>query len=419
MIHAHKQRKSVRRSGTSRVGRLATSLLACCGMLAQAADREPFGIHLQYPQALVEALPEVSLSTERLAQYQNQLTGLQNFEDVNGPYHPSAAEMLQPLAETALSIGRLEEADEMLRRALHNIRINEGLRAESQRPILETLMRLSKQRGLSEEYIDRLAYLHRLSENVDASLSNDFVQISDQYLAARQNALMDHDWRADPNTPLRVIDTSAALAKRACDEEPATEGFCTTLTLRHLASLYLLDHLVEPLVVEFSAVRRTPANSWQESPWTEQLESMAASVYPDGVRLLERALAVFPENVTLELALADWRWFHNKRGAARRSYRELVASGASPLQQPVPIPQWPTLQRAEEFIEDPAWLEFALTITPGGRPTTIEVVGGSQNSDALRGRALRWLRQLIFRPAFNADGEAVASDLSLRLTVVP
>lgn len=418
MIHAHKQHKSVHRSGISRVGLHATGLLACCGMLAQAADREPFGVHLQSPQAQVEVLPEVTLSTEQLTQYQDQLTRVQSFNDANGPYHPGAAEMLLPLAEMALVIGRPEEADEILRRALHNIRINEGLRAASQRPVLETLMRLSKQRGLNEEYIDRLAHLQRLSENVDASLSNDFVQISDQYLAARQNALMDRDWRADPNTPLQVVDSSAALAKRACEEAPINEGFCTTFTLRHLASLYLLEHQVEPLVEEFSAVLRTPANSWRDSPRTEQLESMAVSVYPDGVRLLERALAAFPDNVTLQLALADWRWFHNKRGAARSSYREL-ARESSLLRVPVPIPQWPTLQQAEEFIEDPAWLEFALTITPGGRPTAIEVVGGSQNSDALRGRALRWLRQLIFRPAFDADGEAVASDLSLRLTVVP
>ncbi len=418
------KRNVVHRSGGSLLrligARLIGAGLLCgLGMPAQAADREPFGIHLQYPQARVEVLPEVTLSTEQLAAYQRQVNRVQDFDRVNGPYHPGLAETLLPLAETAIVIGRLEEADEILSRALHNVRINEGLRAESQRPILENLMVLSKQRGLSDQYIDRLGYLHRLSENPDASLSEDFVTISDQYLNARQMALVNRDWRVDPNTPSQVIDSSAALAERACEEAPVVEVFCSTLTLRHLAVLYLLEHQFEPWVEEFGPVTRSAANSWQASPRTEQLEISAASVYPDGVRLLERALDAFPDNVTLGLALADWRWFHNKRGAARDSYRELMTQDPTLLRHAVPIPQWPTLQRAEEFIDDPAWLEFALTITPGGRPTAIEVLGGSQNSDALRGRASRWLRQLIFRPTFNPEGEAVASDITLRLTVIP
>ena len=80
----------------------------------------------------------------------------------NGPYGGELAEPLTDLARYHRARGDYEQALDYYRRALHNVRVNDGLYSERQLPLVRELLNLYRLAGEYEALDDRYEYFFRL-----------------------------------------------------------------------------------------------------------------------------------------------------------------------------------------------------------------------------------------------------------------
>src|SRR5210317_943906 len=82
---------------------------------------------------LAAAVPNLDSGDNQGERFHQQLAAL---EDSEGPYSDALAEPLTSLGRYYRASGDLEQATRMYRRALHLVRVNDGLYSERQMPVL-------------------------------------------------------------------------------------------------------------------------------------------------------------------------------------------------------------------------------------------------------------------------------------------
>lgn len=349
-------------------------------------------------------------------QYREQLRELegrlQASEQAAGPYAPALAEALNDLGRLYREAGELDESLRAYRRALHVVRINEGLYSEGQLPLLRQVLEVQGLRGDWQALDDRYEYYFRA---LSAHAGEDLEPVLNYLRWQRQALRLGFDNREDLRL-LRLLGLNAELLQASAELEASAHW---ALLESQLHNLYLLQAWQAPVVVQRETGLRSAALAgvpMELSAREQRLINLQRSAVSEGVGLLEQFLAR-PDLQDIELraraqlALADWEQWNGRRGALER-YTGLVAwlerqqrgdLRRAWFAEPVELPDNGVFWRPAEAEGLPVVADYS--VSPEGRAREVDTRAAGE---AGRGHAIHLYRQLLstrFRPAFGDAGE--------------
>lgn len=345
----------------------------------------------------------------------------QELEYSAGPYAPGLAEDLGDLARLFEASGQSVRALEIRERALHLVRVNEGLYSPAQGPLVRAILESLRAAGEYQALDDRYSYFFRLYGAGRPPWSDARWSATMEYLRWQREALrrgLGGDV-FDRLLRLHEIHEDILVALDA-DESPDGWKRYRDVTLSQMKTLYLVEDLVEPVVEFADMTSRDRMRRQQQGDFDlrrERLESLHRTLRARGRALIEAALARVPQaeieaRARLRLALADWLHWQGSRLDAKRGYLELwqdlQQSGLGSLanqwfSKPVPLPANGVFVEEDRLREGP--FELALELSESGRP---RVIAAGASSEGRRGVATlrRQVNALRFRPVILA-GETV------------
>jgi hypothetical protein len=355
------------------------------------------------------------INSEAVERLSRSIEAIAALEAAQGPYHAGLAEPLLEAAATAREMNRDDTAIELYSWALQNLRINQGLATDNQLPVVEALLELHREAGDLEAVNDREAYVFRLAGNGQQPLSDESLRAAERYLAWWQEWLVLQEGEYRGRELWDLHQTGSDLAESVCESTAFAARWCAPLTLRALGSLYLIDYQVEPISEFVDPRRRAVRPDWDQNPFDDRLYALEDAAYATGARMLQTAMERVPDDPDLRLALADWRWFQGRRGAAREDYRGLYADLRGRFERPEPLPVLPGFRRDTRLARDSDPVMIRAEITSSGRARQVEIIGPGQVEEGVRVRARRALRETRFRPRLDANGEPENAVIELDL----
>lgn len=379
-----------------------------------------------------EAIPEFSAqetSIENPRQVREDLqmlrTELARIEAEFDAYNPAIAELSSDIGNRLAARGIYEEALVAYRRALHVLRINEGLDTEKQIPILESIVQTHYRGGEYEEAGESLERLSRLYSKTFDRMHPDMIP----HLTSRG------DWHLGAyhlgvgrNGLQHLIEAHNAF-DRVADIQAASG-------MPYDPSLYsLLSSINYQMAVYAEHSQSTTFNSGEAQTPLSGLSNFAGNSYRRGKSLLERALhaAEQSENVSDEITalvqLADWEQLFRKRFSARDKYvaayeklqlLENEGELAGLFSQPRLLPDFELADRVQ-FPEGRQAAEVPVTmdVSAWGTSRNVKVVRDQdgENSSRAERLAVRTANSSMYRPAI-MDGEPVRSENVSQTVVV-
>lgn len=340
-------------------------------------------------------------------------------EQEQGPYAAVLAEPLMDMGRYLQEAGAAEQAGRLYQRALHVLRVNEGLYSDNQMPLLRNLFAVDRSLGDWEALDARYDYFFRLAAN----LGQLDVESAADYFRWQREALRRQLDSTAHRRLLRLYETNEQLLAAAdLAEDPA--GYWR-LVDSQLRNLYLVQALVTPRTVSttrgFTAAAPFRSEPMQEMDVYEQrLANVQRSAVARGSELLSGFLdsaALRDEQLQAQalLALADWHQWNGDRRRAGEDYRQVVshlrATGQDALLQewfasPVELPD------NGAFSRDPGAGGVAVSarfvVTAAGRPRDVDTTAVDESQKGFAMRLYRSLLATRFRPRFE-EGAAVAT----------
>ena len=410
--------------------------LLCLGLAAQAdADTpQPWGIRVFAEESERPPVPQ-SLSSEALIQLDLAAEKIANIERGQGPYSPDLTGPLLETAQIAAEYGEIDRAMELYRWGLYTLRVNQGLNASEQLPVIEQMLGILRASGDLEAYQNRSDYLYRLMGRGAKPWTDDRLIAAERWLQARTELLVADRLEGRESELLFLLEHAEELREEVCADQIWASRFCAQLTLRLLALLYVLDYHVDPLVVDsYGSVQRSSYgntlgynNDFNQTPLEQRLRSLEQGVRSRGRRILNDALEITPENSALTRALADWSWFHGRTGEALSLYGALInedddvrSGGAlSDPRQPMPIPAALFEPRDTALISrEIEHYYITAVVNKRGLLKDIDIEPVDPNRTSLMSRGVRHLKSLRFSPALDQEGEPEDGTIRLRIAII-
>ena len=346
---------------------------------AEAAAPTPYGeyfvrVGAQWPDAGIVAgngkpVSEVQ-PRDRLA-YERQVRLL---EEEGGPYAGALAEPLADLARQYQVNGDYAEAQEIYERAIHVLRINEGLYSESQVPLLNALFDIYRLSGDVSTLDGRYDYYFRLYGNGEPPFTTLRIGASLAYLRWQREALRLQLDSRDTERLLALYSLNERILAGVAAVQPLDLPSFTDLTLGQLRNLYILRDRYAP-IVETTGVGSREAfggGTWdQQDAALARLEIIQRSAVPRGQALLRELIERIPVDQWQLLAqayleLADWNQWNDRRTEAQSAYRQ-VASILQAAGQEATLQQW-----LGQVVELPANGAFWQPRPAGAEPIVIQ-----------------------------------------------
>ena len=386
-----------------------------------ALEHQPWGIYLGQPAAISLADPTKTAADPVAVRRQLDATRerIAELEALWGPYSPELTPALVTAAAEAVEYGVLDAALELYRWALHSTRINEGLASQEQLPLLRAMLEVLRQQGDAAQLAQRSDYFYRLLGRGGQPWDEQRLGASVAWLGVRAELLSDGAWRGREADALFVIEHGTDLADAVCEDVTWSETWCVPVTLQVIKLLYLLDYRVDPLVVDqFGVAQERFAAPYEDtldqSPAERQLRSLERTSSSRGRGLLDRALAVAPDNLDLKVAKADWLWLNDRRQQALALYATLQQEAGVDFSTPEPLPSIPRIGRDTRLAKEWADLRITGRVSSRGRFEDVEVTGAE--ADDYSGFVRRQLRAIRCRPSLDVNGEPreVAIDWTVR-----
>lgn len=409
----------------------ALLVAACLAATAVAEPAHPYGRDYLRAAAVAAggvspAAPPPDPAAARAAVEQLQAR-VEALELRDGPYGASLSEPLGDLARQFERLGRAAQAQRLRERALHLLRVNEGLYSPAQAALLREMLAADRRRGDFEALDLRYGYFFRLYGSGRAPLSPSRLDAALEYLDWQREALL-RGIAGDPTERLLTLhEINSSLLETALAEDALTWGQLRATGISQLRNLYLIaDELRTETTdtLQLYPTRQVPRvnNNLEDfDPQRERLQAIGRAVRRRGLDLLEELLSRAPgprERAALQRECGDWElWLGRSRGAMdwyRRSWETLRRGGDGALQErwygvPQPLPA-----NGAFAVADAAGalrLQATVRVDAGGRVDEVEVFerGGAPRESR---RLLRRLRDTRFRPALGAGGEPRAATLS-------
>lgn len=340
-------------------------------------------------------------------------------EQEQGPYAPSLAEPLMDMGRYLQENGDPAQARLLYQRALHVLRVNEGLYSENQMPLLRSLFAVHRSLGDWQALDGRYDYFFRLA-TTSGQLDGETAM---EYFRWQREALRRQLDSSDYRRLLSLYEANEQLLATA---DPALDsaGYWK-LVSSQLRNLYLVQALVSPRTVTTTRGFTSPAplrsEPLQEMDVHEQrLTNVQRSAVSRGTALLSDFIdsaGLRDEQLRAQalLALADWHQWNGVRGGAGKDYRQVIghlqATGQEHLLgewfgSPVELPDNGAFSRDPGEGGVPVSVRF--TVSEAGRPRDIEATAADESQKGFAMRLYRSLLATRFRPRFE-DGVAVAT----------
>ncbi len=368
--------------------------------------------------------PTVDSTSQSSNAYQRQLSDI---ESTGGPYADGLAQLLLGLGRNHVSRGEYDKAIRLYGRALHNVRLNDGLYSERQAPFVRELLDTIRLSGDLSALDDRYDYFFRLYGSGQPPYTPLRMRATLEYLRWQREALrLGIDKQKDKRL-LRLYQ----LNKDILSSTWATPSYLLAdqwdLTLSQIRNLYLLLSIVEPRVVitgPGAGTMVSTVNSQDHSLDFDQrhLENILRAAMKRSEAVLEQYIAAAQaaqptvsvrHRARAVLELADWyQWNGNKRRAGdtyTKVVKMLARAGQGELIQawfdePVELPdngafwQPPVAEPGAE----PTVVTATFDVTATGKVRNITLGADDQ------GKFYRFKRELSntrFRPRYVVDAD--------------
>ncbi|WP_133125925.1 tetratricopeptide repeat protein [Pseudohalioglobus lutimaris] len=347
---------------------------------------------------------------------------LLDMELQQGPYSPALAEPLDALGGYYLQQGLHSQAVAMYSRALHVVRVNDGLYSERQVPLLRGLLSAYREAEDWQTLDARYAYFFRLLGNGKPPFTELRLRAALEFLRWQREALR-LGLPGERRRLLAMISLNDEILDALAMDTGAPYRWHRDLAFSQVLNLYLLSQRIDASADKFLVtapsdyIGATPLSVDLE---TQRLDSLLRSAPGRGAELLQQLLPLAAlqgarEKASIELALADWYFWHNNHGRANAAYAQVVntlaAAGETALLEqwlgkPVELPDngvfW---QPPPPAGEDAAVVSARYDISAGGRLSNLELDVVSGSEDISVGGFRRRLAATLFRPRWSA-GEA-------------
>ena len=335
-----------------------------------------------------------------------------------GPYADALAETLTGLGRYHRQNGDLEAAQRFYRRALHVVRVNEGLYSERQLPILRELLDGYRMAGDLQALDDRYNYYFRLYGNGQAPFTDVRLRASLAYLRWQREAVrLEIDEKESPRLLALYQLNETLLGEVAADASVALHWY-RQLVLSQLRNLYLLEDRFAPAGQNRFKEPATPlfGSEWSQEDFNKKrLETMQRGNLTRGVDLLQALISRTAgeedgtELARLHLELGDWYQWHGGNYKAGEQYALVVKLLAEEKQKDM-LQQW--LGEPVELPDNGVFWQFRpanasepnvvvnvrYDVSARGRASNMQAEVSSPGDKGLVNRLKRKLGQIRFRP---------------------
>lgn len=397
------------------------------------AAAEPYGLRFYLEVAGPrEQMPhtEPALSkadTEALSVSVAQLqAAVERRELEGGPYAAGLAESLGDLARSLEALGKTDEAMSARERALHLLRVNEGLYSPAQAPLVRAMLDSLRAQGDFGTLDQRYDYFFRLFGAGRKPWSEVRWSALLEYLRWQREALnrnLEGGGKERLYETYRLTDELLDGLRLGLAEGSADWTRLRDLVQAQLALFHLIEERVQPLQ-DFPVRRgaippRDPRANFDLLQ--ERLENLQRSIRQRGGALLEEVLASVPAGdhsarAKVLLDLGDWYLWHGAQADARRFYlavwTELSGRQDELLRawfdQPVPLPANGAFQLENVATTEAAERRYTLdvSVTSIGRARARRASNGDPVAPQ---RLRRQVNNTRFRPVMK-DAQFTARD---------
>ena len=376
-----------------------------------------------------EVAPQLEIDRD---EYQRRLAQV---EFAGGPYSDELTEPLLGLARYHQGQGELETAVEMYRRALHLVRVNDGLYSERQIPLVRELLQLYRDAGDFNALDQRYDYFFRLYGSGRPPYSALRLQATLEYLRWQREALRSGlDEGGAQRRLLNLYELNRDVLEAAMTAPGVNSQMRMKLGLSQLRNLYLLMDRVQAPVEDLFGV--TGNRSGAGYPGGElqdfhnaRLQALRSTGLARGRTLVNALLEELPaiavrDRARLHLELGDWYQWNGLRASAMEHYRsafDILADAQETallsqwMGQAVELPDngafWqPTRFQADE---ESAVITASFRVNSRGRAREVETLANDPQDGRFATRLRRQLQATYFRPRFEG-GEALETVTSER-----
>ncbi len=449
MVGSEQSGRGVRRRvnsalGRGRLGHVACGLLiAVTADMAQATGFDSRSVSPEFPPATTYGStmfreddprshyePYHAMPLDASAPIDILLQKLWMTENEAGAYSPSLVPDLQELAAAYFADGQYPDAIEKYRRAIHLMRVNEGLNTFSQTGMVEQLIEAYYQLG---DYIaadDQQQYLFRVrKENLspsDPQMMEYVEQLADWHRAAYLGQL---DRYRYPRI-VKLLDLYAGMA----DDVEEQEGDLSRNRLPYLQGRLRTHYMLSVYPGESEETLQVEAGQRDDIELPDLTRLRFSAFLKDNfrqglatIRDMRRVLENDPDTEAAELAdvmvmKADWYQWYRRYAQAINAYQEAWehvegkpnadnwrrATFGNPLELPSQVVFQPGIMPIRLY--NVAEVHVKFMVSRHGEAEDIEIIAPDRedNQPAVT-RGYNYLRDLRFRPRVE-DGLVVAAD---------
>lgn len=406
-----------------RLGKLL--ILAALAMFSSlvAAKPQPYGEHFLRLDDMARVGSGASATrVEDPAGFHQQMEAM---EIESGPYADGLAEPLGSLGRYYRQQGEYEQALEAYRRALHIVRVNDGLYSDRQVPLVRELLAIYRDAGDFETLDQRYDYLFRLYGAGRPPYTDLRMRAALEYLRWQREAMRMNVGSNTANRLLDAIELNDDILEGVAGQGSVSYDWRRSFVFSQLRNLYILKDRFQPSIQDKSLGNSKDvfgATPIALDLLDQRLENLVQTAQTKA-RLLaeelrESAIAEGPvAEAQLELTLADWYFWNGQRGRANTGYRKVAqllrdageyALLETWMGQPVELPEegafWVGRRGAEST---PAEVRASFTVSSRGRVRDVEVQALNLDAEKELSRFKRNLSATLFRPRWDT-GEAQA-----------
>ncbi len=363
---------------------------------------------------------------------------LDEFESKAGPYADGLAEPLLGLGRYYSQRGKYEKALQLYRRALHVVRLNDGLYSKRQAPVVRELLDTVRRSGDLQALDDRYDYFFRLYGRGQPPYTDIRVRAALEYLRWQREALRLDFGKGESRRLLDLYALNEEMLDAAVSSVSFTLEDRWQLSLGQIRNLYLLLSKVNPPneirgLKGNLAMQSMSGQDMELDSTQRQLETLRKNAFRVGRTVLDHYLAstqvveegseqaghVIEFRARAMLELADWHQWNGNYASAAEYYsgvvEMLIADNRVELVQqwfsaPVELPDngafWqPSLNRdgAQQII-----MSANYDVSARGRVRNINAQAQREDDAKKVYRFKRKLAATRFRPRFE-NGQAVAT----------
>jgi tetratricopeptide (TPR) repeat protein len=356
------------------------------------------------------------------------LERLQIQELSGGPYSDALAEPLSGLGRYYRDQGNYKEALGLYKRALHVVRVNDGLYSERQIPLVRALLETYRLAGEMQALDERYDYFFRLYGNGQPPFTPLRMRASLEYLRWQREAF---GLGLDGGRKSRLVEMyrlNERILKSAAQSTVVSQDSYRRLVLSQIRNLYLLQSEIEPPEEEFISLlsRSIQPNQGRDGMDINQqrLESIRQRSAARGRSLLQELIARIAssgeaaELASIHLELGDWQQWNGNSHSARQEYSRVIDiledSGDSQLLEqwlgsPAELPVNAAFWQPDRLEQDAGRvvLSAEYDVSARGKARNIRVWAAKPEDEVFASRLRRKLSATRFRPRF-ATGEAEA-----------